>query len=104
MQSERPLHEQVTELFNQHWRDAVAKFRERQVDSVTIEFGAFEASLYDLKNNDDRETVRMPLDDLGKLLALAHMNGAGLAMHAAAKSVSAMAGQRLADLEGDADE
>jgi hypothetical protein len=76
--------------------DALAEYR-TGLDEVNIRFGELFVRLFDRKDNDDRETVRMTMEELLGTLRACHVNGAALAASIIAQSVAGLAGLAVVD-------
>lgn len=96
----QPLFLHMDALFKAQWDKAVGEFRDGK-DEVEFSFGVAKMRLWDRKDNDNRETMRMSMDEFGTVLRGMVVAGASMALTGVANSVAATAGFALTDVEDD---
>lgn len=81
---------------------ALEKYRSGESE-VKFEIGGLALRLWDRKDNDDRETVRMSMEELTSLVRACHVNGAALAASTMASVAATLAGLRAVDVDDSTD-
>lgn len=90
--------EQVDKTVVRESDAALAKYR-AGMDEVSLDLGGLVIKLWDRKDNDNRETVRMSMEEFVNTIRMCHVNGAALAASAMAQMVAAAAGLKVIDDE-----
>jgi hypothetical protein len=96
----KPIFETIGDVVTRKCTEAIEQYRQG-ADSVVVKAGAFSLTLTDRKDNANRETVRMSMEEMLGVVVAAHVNGAALASTAAAKVIAGLAGFALVDDDAD---
>lgn len=93
-----PIWEEIDKAIAAEADKALARYRDGE-DEVNLVVGGLAIKLFDRKDNDDRETVRMTMDEFVNTVRACHVNGAALAASAIAEAVAQTTGLKVVDDE-----
>lgn len=98
-----PIFEMLDQQFAKECEAALTRYRSGD-DEVAIEFGELKFRLFDRKDNADRETVRMSMEEFLNAIRMCHINGAVLATSTMAQVAASLAGLKVVDDDAVEDE
>lgn len=96
MGKRKMVFELIDEQLAEKCETALKSFREGD-DEASVTFGEMTFKLWDRKDNDNRETVRMSMDEFMSAIRMCHMNGAAMASTMLANVVAGLSGFKLND-------